>query len=173
MKNLVLIDGSNFYYKLKEIGLSKKEFDFKNFCKWLTDSKQVNCTYYVGAVKQEAKNAKSKKLYSKQRKFLSKLDKQGIDYVLGYIMKSGDSYHEKGVDVKIAVDLLVSAFKNKYDKFYLVSSDTDLIPAIQIAIEEGKVVEYVGFSHQPSYALIKYASSSRIINKSDIEKFIS
>jgi len=33
---------------------------------------------------------------------------------------------EKGVDVNIAVDMLIAAYENQCDTIYLVSSDTDL-----------------------------------------------
>jgi len=80
-------------------------------------------------------------------------------------------YYEKGVDVKIAVDLLVGAYENLYDTAILVSSDTDLIPAIEKVRALGKKVKYIGFSHEPSFGLIKNASESKLLAKNDLEKF--
>ena len=170
MRNLIAIDGSNFYYKLKDLKLHNKIFDYRAFCSWLTEGQKYSCTYYVGAVRQQEGDAKSKKMYAKQRAFLSSLKKQGVRIELGYIMKS-DGYHEKGVDVKIAVDLLTGAYENRYDKVLLVSSDTDLIPAIEKVIQKRKIVEYIGFSHLKSFALAKRSSSSRLLHKKDLEKF--
>ena len=170
MRNVILIDGSNFYYKLKDLRLHNKIFDYRAFCHWLTEGQKYSCTYYVGAVRQQEGDAKSKKMYAKQRAFLSSLKKQGVRIELGYIMKS-DGYHEKGVDVKIAVDLLTGAYENRYDKVLLVSSDTDLIPAIEKVIQKRKIVEYIGFSHLKSFALAKRSSSSRLLHKKDLEKF--
>ncbi|OGY18492.1 MAG: hypothetical protein A2900_03475 [Candidatus Chisholmbacteria bacterium RIFCSPLOWO2_01_FULL_50_28] len=170
MRNVILIDGSNFYYKLKDLKLHNKIFDYRAFCSWLTEGQKYSCTYYVGAVRQQEGDAKSKKMYAKQRAFLSSLKKQGVRIELGYIMKS-DGYHEKGVDVKIAVDLLTGAYENRYDKVLLVSSDTDLIPAIEKVIQKRKIVEYIGFSHLKSFALAKRSSSSRLLHKKDLEKF--
>lgn len=170
MRNIIFIDGSNFYYKLKDLKLHSKIFDYRSFCNWLTEGKKYSCVYYVGAVRQQEGDARSKKLYAKQRAFLASLKKQGVGIELGYIMKS-DGYHEKGVDVKIAVDLLTGAYEDRYDKAFLVSSDTDLIPAIDKVLQKRKIVEYVGFSHLPSYALIKRSSGSRLLHKKDLEKF--
>ena len=39
---------------------------------------------------------------------------------------SDGKFHEKGVDAQIAVDFVRGSIKNEYDKFYLISSDTDL-----------------------------------------------
>lgn len=43
---------------------------------------------------------------------------------------SCEMWDEKGVDVHIAVAILVAAYENLADRIILVSSDTDLIPAI-------------------------------------------
>ncbi|PIX31320.1 helicase, partial [Candidatus Berkelbacteria bacterium CG_4_8_14_3_um_filter_33_6] len=45
------------------------------------------------------------------------------------MLKSDGKYHEKGVDVRIAVDILRGALKNEYRRCFVISSDTDLIPA--------------------------------------------
>ena len=87
-------------------------------------------------------------------------------------MRSGGSYHEKGVDVKIAVDLLVGAYDDLYDVAIILSSDTDLIPAIRKVKHLGKKVEYIGFSHRPSTALTNVASSTRLLVREDVEPFI-
>ena len=60
-------------------------------------------------------------------------------------MKNDGVYHEKGVDVNIAVDILVGTYEDLCDRIILVSSDTDLIPAVNKARGKGKIVEYVGF----------------------------
>jgi hypothetical protein len=41
---------------------------------------------------------------------------------------------EKGIDVALAVDLLHHAFRKQYDALVLFSSDTDLLPAIEMII---------------------------------------
>ncbi len=85
-------------------------------------------------------------------------------------MSSG-KFHEKGVDVQIAVDLVRGAIKDEYDICYLISSDTDLLPAIQTAKDEGKKVIYVGFENFISRALSKNCSSYLILKKMQILKF--
>ena len=80
-------------------------------------------------------------------------------------------YKEKGTDVKIAVDLVIGAVDNLYDTAVLVSSDTDLIPAIKYLKHKGKGLEYVGFAHAPSLGMQKYADLSRLLLPSDVEKF--
>ena len=81
-------------------------------------------------------------------------------------------YHEKGVDVQLAVDLLVGAYENTYDTAIVLSSDTDLIPAIKKIKELGKSVEYIGFAHRPTIALQTHATLSRLLIKEEIENFV-
>jgi len=88
-------------------------------------------------------------------------------------MKSDGVYHEKGVDVQIAVDLLVGAYEDLYDTAVLISSDTDLIPAMEKVKKLGKEVEYIGFSHKPSLAMQRYATISRLLIKEEVASYIS
>jgi hypothetical protein len=48
---------------------------------------------------------------------------------------------EKGIDVKLAVDLIYEAMRKDADALVLFSSDTDLLPAIELARKIGTRVE--------------------------------
>lgn len=100
------------------------------------------------------------------------MKKHKLTYSLGYLLKSGGKFREKGVDVNIAVDILVAVYENTCDRIILVSSDTDLLPAIKKAKEKGKTVEYVGFSHMPSVAMVANCSESTLLKKEDLLPFI-
>lgn len=169
----VLIDGSNFYFKLKDLKLHKLlDFDFSGFAKMLVGKNSVTRScYYVGAVRTDG-TEKTQKMFSNQRILLAHLKKHNFEYFLGYLLKSKDKFREKGVDVNIAVDILVATYENLCDRIILVSSDTDLLPAIKKAKEKGKIVEYIGFSHAPSLAMIANCSESRLLKKEDLLPFI-
>ena len=169
---IVLIDGSNFYFKLKDLDLHKLlEFDFSGFIKMLAgNQKIIKASYYIGRIKTD-RTAKTQKLFDNQRKLLAHLKKHDLTYSLGYLMKSNETYHEKGVDVSMAVDILVATYEHLCDRIILVSSDTDLLPAISKAKEKGMLVEYVGFSHKPSLALVARCSESRLLRKEDLAPF--
>lgn len=102
----------------------------------------------------------------------SLISKNTLFYSLGYLLKSNGKISEKGVDVNIAVDILVATYENVCDRIILVSSDTDLLPAIKKAKEKGKAVEYVGFSHKPSVAMVANCSESTLLKKEDLIPFI-
>ncbi len=170
---IVLIDGSNFYFKLKDLKLHNElAFNFSSFAKSLSKKGElVECIYYVGAVRtNRTKHVQG--LFDKQQKLLAHLKKHKFRYSLGYLLKSKGKMHEKGVDVNIAVDILVATYENLCDHITLVSSDTDLLPAVKKAKEKGKFVEYVGFSHMPSVAMVANCSESTLLKREDLEPFI-
>jgi hypothetical protein len=172
-KCIVLIDGSNFYFKLKSLHLRRQlSLDFSRLIKLLARSgKVVDACYYVGRIRQDGTTT-TNKLFDAQQKLLGNLKKHNVSYQLGYLLKSDGVYHEKGVDVQIAVDMLVAAYEKKCDRIILLSSDTDLAPAIKKTREKGVVVEYVGFSHQPSVAMVSFCTESTLLKKEDILPFI-
>lgn len=172
-KSIILIDGSNFYFKLKSFGIvDQLSFDYQGFAKYLAGkSDLVSATYYIGKVRTD-ETKKSHILHKNQQRLFTVLRKNKCIYKLGYLLKNDGRYHEKGVDVQLAVDLLVAAYENIADRIILVSSDTDLIPAIRKAQAMGKVVEYIGFSYQKSIALVAECKESRLLKLEDIERFL-
>jgi len=172
-KCLILIDDSNFYFKLKSLGLHQLlSLDFGKLASYLARSKEiVSSRYYIGKIRQDG-TKQTDKMLAGQQKLFAKLKHNHFEYVLGYLLKSDGRFHEKGVDVHIAVDMLEAAYENTCDRIILVSSDTDLEPAIRKAIKRGKVVEYVGFSHQPSIAMVRFCTESTLLKKEDILPFL-
>jgi uncharacterized LabA/DUF88 family protein len=171
----VYIDGSNLYHKLKDLKIpNTTEFDYFGLCEFLSRKRKVvSYRYYVGAVRAKDDDPIGQAKRASQQRLFSHLKEQGLLVKPGFLMENGGKYHEKGVDVKIAVDLLVGAYDNLYDVAIVLSSDTDLIPAIKKIRHLGKELEYVGFSHNPSLALQKRANLSRLLLRDDLESFIS
>ena len=63
------------------------------------------------------------------------------------------------------------ARENKYDIAYLVSSDTDLVVAIEEVQAFGKMVQYVGIPKGQSYGLSSVADDVRLLRLEEIEQF--
>ena len=77
---------------------------------------------------------------------------------------------EKGVDVSLAINLLLDALTNKYDVALLISSDADFCPSIKYIIKElGKEVIYCRFPNPKTFELIQCCSDCRIIKREFIE----
>ena len=107
---LVLIDGSNFYFKHSDLRLHHLlTFNFSQFAQSVIGKRTlVNATYYVGKVRTDG-TEKTQQLFNNQQKLLAHLRKHAVRYSLGYLLKSDGVFHGKGVDVQIAVDILVAA----------------------------------------------------------------
>jgi len=172
----ILIDGGNFYHLvIKKLGIEECDFDFDAFANLLIDGREQseNCKrFYKGSVPEREGDPNSKTLMSKQTKLFtllksnnweikhSKLRRRTEEMIvdnrveeyeklkeIGLDKIHSERMREKGIDVKIATDLLVGAFDDKYDIAIVVSSDSDLVPAIDwVRNRMKKKVEYIGFS---------------------------
>lgn len=171
---IILIDGSNFYHYCKEFELTRLlEFDYKRFGEYLAHGREItSATYYIGKMREKVDDLQSRKLMANQQKLVGRLHNFGWKVSYGHILIDKGGQREKGVDVQIAVDLVVGAYEDIYDSALLISSDTDLIPAVRKVRNKGKKLEYVGFGHRPSHGLIKNATLTKTITKTDIEQFL-
>lgn len=170
---LILIDGSNFYFKLRELNVHRLlNLDFLAFIRFLANDLHINnCYYYVGAIKTDG-STHTQTIFDAQRKLLAHLRSSGIIYKLGFLLENNGIFHEKGVDVNIAVDMVVATYENLCDRIILVSSDTDLLPAIKVAQEKGTTVEYVVFEHAPSVAMLNNCNHAQLLTKTQVQSFI-
>lgn len=179
-KSIVFIDGNNFYFRLKDLTskvegkFSLLEFDFFGFSKSLVKQNELaGIRYYIGALKRQRGNQKSEKMYADQQKLLAKLQQKEIVVTLGHLIQHPDkSFHEKGVDVRIAVEMIRFARENAYDVAYLLSSDTDLVPAVEEVQSFGKKIVYVGTAKSQSFGLTKQADDTVLLRPEDIKPFL-
>ena len=207
----IFIDAGNFYHLvLKKLGLNEVEFNFEGFVNFIANGRQIienGKRFYIGTVREKRDGHESTKAMSNQTKLFSELINSGgwviqtsklrtrtekikiDDRVVNYqqILKSGikeviyKKSREKGIDVQLAVDLLIDAFDNKYDTAVIVSSDTDLVPAINVVRNHlGKKVEYIGFSipmanlyesTKPTQSMIGNSDIQRVLVESDLKPF--
>lgn len=208
----IFIDSGNFYHLvLKKLGLTEVDFNFDKFVNFLANQRRITDDgkrFYTGTVREKQDGHESKKAMKNQTKLFSDLINCGgwaiktsklrtrnekiiiDDRVADYkqILKKGikqieySRSREKGIDVKIAVDLIAGAIDKKYDAAIIVSSDADLVPAIDwIRKRLKKKVEYIGFSIQktdtheatkPTKTMIYNSDIQRVLVESDIKPFI-
>lgn len=172
----IYFDGNNTYNKLKIFGLPEKtkRFSFALFAAHLLGGRRlISKRYYVGIVKNHDNSERGDVRVKSQQRFLDGLRTDDFDVKPGKIMYDGKGdIREKGVDVKLAVDLVIGAADNLYDISIVVSSDTDLIPAIKyVRSGKKKIVEYVGFAGVPSMGMIKECDSQRLFSREDLLQF--
>ncbi len=165
--DLAIYDGSNFYHGIKRLcpQIHLTGFDYRKLAEVISGGKKIEIEYCVGEIRYNSRDAKAKRLFSGQQKLFFNLQNQDIRLKLGYMLKSNGKYREKGVDVRIALEILRGALKDEYQNCFIISSDTDLIPAIQDARSAGKKVIYVGFKDSLSNALQAVCSKTIILDK--------
>jgi uncharacterized LabA/DUF88 family protein len=210
----IYIDGGNFYHLvLRKLGLRELNFDFDNFANFLAGNRKIiteGKRFYIGTVREKLDGHENKQAMINQTtlfdrlittgnwqiktsKLRTRVEKIKIDNRVEnyeYIQRCGideiayTRSREKGIDVKLAVDVMVGAIDDKYDLAIIVSSDTDLVPAIDWVRSryKNKKIEYIGFSipqddfkesTAPTPTLIKHSDIQRVLTEPDLNIFIT
>lgn len=213
MRVQIFIDGGNFHHlALKPLGIHEADFDFDAFTSFLADGRtitEMGKRYYVGTVREKEGDDRSKAAMARQtslfnslkrmnweiktsklreRTEMIRIDERVDDHErllgLGITEVVHKTFREKGIDVKIATDMMAAAIDDKCDTLIIVSSDTDLVPMIDwVKFRMKKRVEYIGFSIpdklgridkdiKPTQSLIGRTDIQRILVESDIRRFV-
>ena len=152
---LVLIDGFNYYHKLKEYQDKYKKcvkwLDYRSLAEsWLTDEddKDTMTMYYFSAI-ATWRGAESA---IRHKNYIKVLQTRGIIPVLGEFKKKKTHrckgsekcenctcipdkkklvrHEEKNSDVNLAITLVEKSFKKEFDKCFILSADNDFATAI-------------------------------------------
>lgn len=180
---IVLIDGENLRHRLAEY-LQQNKFiapnqPFRIDIAWLLEqtlrTKKLSTTrYYTTRLRQlqpgefvsQDGAKKSEAIIEYNRHWLAMLVAQQFTIIKAGHLKLRDmqpcdkcgfikqTLQEKGVDVRLAVDLMNLSYENDKNQVVLLSSDSDLIPAIQAARRLGAKVTYLGFANKLNRALV-------------------
>ena len=190
MKTITFIDGENFVYQLRDSLAKRRLIKYRDelarvdIRKLLSDllsdptMKQSKILYYAAKVKvvdntPELKE-RTERYAVEAQKWREVLTRQNIDYIeAGHLLvRDGKPCQqcghkepvltEKGVDVHLATDLIRSSGANV--RLVLLSSDGDLIPAVEEAKRRGAEVVYVGFYGVSNNTLANASSRRLIIN---------
>lgn len=163
-KVTIFIDGSNLYHSfISSFGSPKINIEY--FCKKISDDNKIVRINYYTAPLNKIDNPEA---YKAQQKFLAKIQKTPkLFVVFGRMEKRGNTIVEKGVDVKLAVDLIIGATKNEFDTAILVSNDADFVPAIKAIQELGKKVVNITFPKRKSYHLNQTCNKTIEITKTN------
>lgn len=101
---------------------------------------------------------KSEELIKFQRKLRNNLVNQDYEFIIAgnvRAQKVGKQivFREKGVDVKIGVDMVSFSCNKELETAILCSSDSDLQPAVEELKKRGVEVVYLGFETNPNKGL--------------------
>ncbi|MFQ5880772.1 MAG: NYN domain-containing protein [Dehalococcoidia bacterium] len=167
---MVYIDGSNLYHSLKHY-CKRTDLDFDGFSRRLAAGRQLVRTYYYNSPKDQGKEPEQ---YADQQKWFEYI--RQVPYTelrLGRLVYRDwpkVAPYEKGVDVRLATDMLVHGFRNNYDTVILVSGDNDFSDALQAVKELGKHVEVALFGSARSSQQLRAEADKIIILDSEFLK---
>ncbi len=195
MSKIVLVDGENLLYGLRRlIGGSEPAgrglFDSYNFRglieELLADDPPSEILWFGARLRQYTTTpellTKTTRAIRLQARLVNLLQSQKITFIkVGYLRaREADACPqcghqewkllEKGVDVGVATRMMHEAAAAR--EIVLMSSDTDLLPAIRASKKMGSSIMYVGYEYQPITALSQQAYATRIITKPLAQKYI-
>lgn len=192
METTIFIDGRNFLSKINEVlNLdSRKEVDFSlyNFSglfeKVLSGLYARKKIFYLGKLLKHPETVKkSEELIDQQRRLKLHLEQQGFEVIIagrvrGHLERCPQghetlTFKEKGVDVRIAVDMIAMAHNKDVTRVIIGSSDSDLQPAILELKKHGVELIYLGFETSPNKGLMFTTHRSIIIRNSEVLEFAS
>ena len=158
----VYIDGLNLYYgALRHRWPQYKWLDVQSFCEGLLPRHRINRIRYFTAVISSNQSDPDARL--RQQIYLRALGTLPKVHIhMGYFLSSNvrmplvdpppsgphtayvRKVEEKRTDVNLAVSLLLDCFDDDFDEAVVISNDSDMAPAIEIAIDRfGKSVGVV------------------------------
>lgn len=191
MKTILFIDGRNFIASLNLVLNPDKnkniDFSIYNFSalidKVLSGIKIDRRIVYFGKlIKHPETEKKSDELIEKQRMLKTALEKQGFEVIFagrvrGHLEKCAKghetlTFKEKGIDVKIAVDMISMSYNNELRLAIIGSSDSDLQPAIEELSKKGVERIYLGFENSVNKGLTFTTNRTILIRNSEVAEFM-
>jgi uncharacterized LabA/DUF88 family protein len=185
----IYIDGENLLYGIVDVlvknNLIKERAELIKFdliSLFLeavkNDNPPIDVRYYgtkVHVVKDMGDEAKeqSQKMVDHKKEWDKWLETQKIQFITAGNLKArqkkdGVLFVEKGVDVTLAVDMVMQAYEAKNTHFVIVSSDSDVIPALRAIKKQGHKITYVGYKNMLNKAIVAHADNTITYSKNDI-----
>jgi len=134
------IDGFNVYHALLGFGDAKVEWlDLASLCGRLISPKteQIKAIKYFSAYAHWRPQS-----MARHQEYIRALEATGVIPILGHFknkhrkcLSCGDTWiahEEKETDVNIGITMLNDAYRNNYERAYLITRDSDLMPAVKM-----------------------------------------
>lgn len=147
VKVAVFIDGSNLYFAVKDGLRSQDIVDLEKLSHKLVGSRELVRIYYYNAPPPPQEDPEVKRGQEAFRDRLSYIDylqrREGRLVPRTFYLKCPECkenieykrHLQKGVDTRLAVDLVVMAVRKYYDVGILVSGDSDFVEAVNFVKE--------------------------------------
>ncbi len=190
---IVYIDGENVVHQLTQLLGNPKvsssrdillRLNIRKLLQKILKDKNIKIRYYTTALRlvktDPILEKKSREMMKWSGDWANALVKQDIAIIKAGKLKVRESepcprcgfvksvFREKGVDVRLAVDMVTDSMTEK--NLIVWSSDADLLPAVQVAKRNGARVKNITSKESLNWALAKQCGEWQLYGKSDIKK---
>lgn len=125
--------GKDFYFNFKDDG------ERKIYCEKCYEKKKHKKISFITISEEETQ--KDQERFNKKEKFYNKLKKiPQFEVKYGSLQIIGDKFKQKGIDVKMSLDIVDKCFEKQIEHAIIIAGDRDFIPAIMKAKDYGSVV---------------------------------
>lgn len=178
-KVAIFIDGG-YFSKVISGTYANTKIDFSRLSGELSNHIPIlrtyyyNCMPYRGKAPSQAENIR----YQNMQRFVNSLEMLDRYEVrlgkLEYRGRKADGtpiFQQKRVDILLGCDLVLLAAKQRIEKAVLITGDSDFIPAIEVAKNEGVEIElYYGPNDLPHDSLTRIADERKVLTQEFIDK---
>lgn len=143
------IDGGHLDKVLKK-AFGGAKIDYEKLALWMAGSDLLFRTYYYHCLPHQSNppTPDEARRYSQALKFIRRLEQfNRFEVRLGKLEKIGETYRQKQVDVLFAIDLVNLSTKRVINCAGILTSDSDFLPAIKRAKDEGIIVKLFYCDH--------------------------
>jgi uncharacterized LabA/DUF88 family protein len=193
----VYVDGENFIHSLTDVLRRHnkikarndiKAFDLMGLCREALGVREPEIYYYTTKLREAEEETHGKLVADKSKEIIAwvsgwntMLLEQGIEVVRAGHLKIREAFpcpecghvrhvfQEKGVDVRLAVDLVLAAGEGI--NLSIFSSDSDLIPAVHAAKEKGSRVKNLAPTDLLNLGLARTCGEWQIITDEQFLKY--
>ncbi|WP_297070229.1 NYN domain-containing protein [Thermococcus sp.] len=172
----VFIDGG-YLAKVLKNEFDEIRIDFLKLSDKICPGKRLRTYYYNAPPYQSSPpTPQEKERYQKAIKFFSYIDRlERFEVVKGKTVKrytaEGKAYFtQKGVDVRLAVDLVRLSWAGHIKIAVLIAGDNDFVPAVKAAKDAGVIVKLYYSKNSSSDELISAVDEAEEITKELIEQ---
>lgn len=162
MKTFLFVDGSNLYGGFTDLLKPGEYFSFGDLLKLIEKEMPIKTIIFCGTyMREDAQKTTADQLIAKaQIEFFNQVKEiEKVNFYEGHF--SGTSGKEKGVDVRLAVDLVLGACTSKYDEAIIMTGDADLTYAVSQA-KQFKKIHLMAFSSRFPYGM-SFQANKRIV----------
>lgn len=191
----VFIDGENMRHRLVQALLESGRIhdnedlfkaDIRQLVSGVLSEQPDAINYYTTRIRMPAYEIPDKlhdkltQIQEQHRRWIAELTNQGIQVVKAGLLKVRESnacvhcgkrtlfLQEKGVDVRMATEMVMAAVHDGAEAIVVMSSDADMIPALEVVRKAGTRIIYLCFDEEENDAIRQVSDQMITYNRHDI-----